>query len=107
MPKVDRAVPPLLPALEVAPVKIRVAGPMGVKIRRDHTLFKRRQRDGHLEGRSGRIAPLNGAIIQRTELVAVQRRPGGAVDACGKRIGIVGRKARKCENITVAWIENY
>ena len=48
-----------------------------------------RERDRHLEGRAGRIASLNGAIVQRLELVGVERRPRRAIDAGRKRVRVV------------------
>ena len=52
-------------------------------------------RDRNLERRSRRVAALQRAVLQRLQLVGVERRPGRAVDAAGERVRIVGRQARR------------
>ena len=82
--QIDRAVPALLPALEVAPVEVRAAAAVHLEVGRDDALLEPGEADRHLEGGPGRVAPLERAVLQRLQLVGVERRPGRAVDA-GRR----------------------
>ena len=79
--QVHRAVAARLPALERAAVEDAAPAAVDLEVRRDHAFFERRGRDGHLEGRTRRVAPLNRAIVQRPELVGVERRPASP-DRC-------------------------
>src|SRR6185295_18087324 len=100
VPQIDGAVAALLPALEVAPVEIGAAGAVDLEVRRDHALFERRQPDSHLERGAGRVAALDGPILQGPQVVRVQPQPRGAIDAGSKGVRIVRRPAAVAENFT-------
>ena len=106
MPEIDGAVPAFLPALEGTAEKGRRARTEHFEVRRDDAFLERGGRHGHFERRARRIAPLDRAILQRPELVGVERRPGGLVDPACERVGIVGRHAREGEHFAVARIED-
>src|SRR5262249_29975249 len=76
------------------------------EIRRDHAFLQRRDRDGHLERRPRRVAPLDRAIIEWPLLVVRQRGPRGAIHARCERVRIVRGHARVGEHLTTRRIED-
>src|SRR6185295_5510498 len=99
-------VPALLPTLERTAVETGAADAMHLEVGGDDAFLERRGRDRHLERGSRRIAALDRAIVERTLLVGRQRRPGGAVDAGGERVRIVGRTAREPEHVAVGRVDD-
>ena len=97
---------PPLPALEVPAVERRAAGAVHPEVRRDDPFLERGGRHRDLEGRPGRVAALQRAVLQRLELVRDERGPGRAVDAGRERVRIVGRLADEREHFAVARIEH-
>ena len=55
--------------------------------------------DRHLERRPGRIAALDRAVLERLQVVGVERRPRRAIDAGGERVGVVGRHAGERQHL--------
>ena len=90
--QIDRAVATLASSTRSAGRRRwHARGTCTLEVGRDDAFLECGQRDRHLEGRAGRIASLDGAVLQRTMLVGVERRPRGAVDAGGERVRVVRR----------------
>ena len=96
---VHPAVPAGQVALEPAAVEVGAARAEHLGVGGHHALFERGDTDDDLEGRAWRIAALDRPVLQRPQLVGVERLPGGAVDARGERVGIVGRQAHQREHV--------
>ena len=75
-------------------------------VRIDEAFLERRGRHHDLERGTGRVPPLDRAVLQRPQFVAVERHPRGAVDARGKVIGVVRRQADKRQHLAVAGIQD-
>ncbi len=105
--QVDRTVALLLVALEIAAVEGLAAGAKEGGRGSDDAFLEAGQSDRHLERRSGRIAPLQRAVLQRLELVGVERVPGCARDAGGESVRVVGRTAGERQHLAVARIEDH
>src|SRR6185503_2695620 len=90
----------LAEALEKAAVERRAARAEHRMLRRDHAFLERRRRDDDLECRSWRIPSLDRAILQRPQLVGVERCPRGAIDAGREIIRIERRKTGQRQDFT-------
>src|SRR5260221_77754 len=80
VPQVGGAVPTLQMALVEVPVDGATAGTVHREVRGDEPLLERSRRHDDLERGPGGIAPLNHAVLQRPQLVRVERRPRRPVD---------------------------
>src|SRR3954464_1012625 len=97
---------PVHPAVELTTVKIRVARAEDGEFGGDDPLFEAGERDGHLERRAGRVAPLNGAILKRLLIVVDERVPHLAVDARGEVVRVVRPQAAETKNFAIPRIEH-
>ena len=107
MAHVHAAVAAFQVALEVAAEERRPARTEDAEVGCDNALFERRGRDDDLERRSRRVASLQRAVLQRPQLVRVQRRPRGAVDPDRERVRIVRREAHEREHLARVRIEHH
>ncbi len=75
-------------------------------IGRDESFLECRRRDDDLERRTGRIAPLQHAVLQWPKLVGVERRPRHPINPGGEGIRVVGRQAGIGQHLAIAWIHD-
>ena len=100
--QVHPAVPAGQVALEEAAVERGAARAEDLGLGRRSRPLRAPRRDDDLEGRTRRVAALDGAVLQRPQLVGVERLPGGAVDAGGEGVRVVGRQAHQREHVAGA-----
>ena len=94
-------------AAEKTPIERAAAATRDLEVGLDHALFECGYHHGYLERRSGRVAALQCAILQRLQRIAVERSPSAAIDAGSERIGIVGGQADECDDIAIPRIEHH
>jgi hypothetical protein len=103
---VDDAVAALQVAFEKPSVERRTARTVHLEVRRNNSLFHRRHGDNDLERRSGRVPTLDDAVLERAQLVGVERAPRRAIDAGRKVVRVEGRQADERQHVAVVRIED-
>ena len=106
MAQVDVAVTAGQVAREKPAVEGPAPGAIDLPLGRYQPLFERGRRHHDLEGRSRLIAALDRAILQRPQLVGVERIPGRAVDAGGEIIRVERRQTRERQHFTGPGVEH-